>query len=184
MTNTQPTLTARLLLNLTLRRLTLADKVRYREEITAELCDLARSRQTRYAFSALRGSLALRRALARPDPDEADVTVTSNWLCRLRVHHYVARSDPNLAPDGTARPVYYLECSRCGRYSTVPVRRRNYVLASVVALILLWAFAPTMVAILLSLGIGAGVAATYEGDTMQMALHGPGHQFRNPPPKR
>jgi hypothetical protein len=183
MTTTRPTPTARLLLNLALRHLALQDQVRYREELTADMCDLARNRQARYALSALRGSFALRRALARPDPDEADVAVISNWRCQLRSHRYVARSDPNRPPDGTARPVYYLECSRCGRYSTVSARRRNYLLASVVALVALWVFAPTMVAILLSLGIGAGVAATYEGDTMQMALHGPGHQFRQPPPK-
>lgn len=184
MTSTRPTRTARVLLNLALRALTLEDQVRYREELTADLCDLARSRQSRFALSALRGSFALRRALNRPDPDEVDVTVAENWRCRLRSHHYVARSDPNRSPDGTAQPVYYLECSRCGRYSTVAVRRRNHIVGSVVAMILLWAFAPTMLAILLSLGLGAGIAATFAGDMMQMELHGPGHQFRQPPPKR
>jgi len=93
---------ARGLVELTVRGLTLKDRVRYREELTAELGDLARSRQLRHAVSALCGSLALRRALAHADP-ATGLRTARDWRCRIRWHRFQGRRDPTVRRDSTAR---------------------------------------------------------------------------------
>jgi hypothetical protein len=80
----------------------------------------------------------------------------------------MARSDPYTPRDSTFTAVYYLEFARCGLYSTVAVRRRNAIIAIVLALILVWVVLPVMVAISLSIAGGAYVASTFACDEMQM----------------
>ena len=175
----RPALLARALVGLTVRGLALDDRIRYREELTAELHDLARSRQLRHAISALRGSLALRRALGHTDP-QTGIAAAQDWRCRIRWHRFQARSDPDTRPDGAAHPVDLLECARCGRYSTVAIRRRAVIAAAVLAIPLAWLLTPPGFAAFLTMGVAIGIPAVFFGDLTQMDIHGPGHQYRNP----
>ena len=169
---------SRALIGLSVRGLSLDQQVRYREEFTAELDSLARSRQLRHAISVLSGSIALRRALARTDP-EAGIATARDWRCRIRWHRFLARSDPHVRPDGAAHPVEILECARCGRYSTATIRRRIVIAAVVVALLLAWFLTPTVVAVLLTAGAAVGVPMLFIGGEQQMLIHGPGYQYRD-----
>jgi hypothetical protein len=169
---------SRALIGLSVRGLSLDHQVRYREEFTAELDSLARSRQLRHAVSVLAGSIALRRSLVRTDP-EAGIATARDWRCRLRWHHFQARSDPHVRPDGAAHPVEILECDRCGRYSTATIRRRVVIAALVLAVLLAWLLTPNMVALLLTVGVALGVPMMFIGGEQQMLIHGPGYQYRD-----
>ncbi len=169
---------SRALIGLSVRGLSLDHQIRYREELTAELDSLARSRQLRYAISVLSGSIALRRALARTDP-EAGIATARDWRCRIRWHHFQARSDPLVRPDGAAHPVELLECDRCGRYTTATIRRRIFIGAVVLALLLAWLLTPTVLAVLLTAGAAVGLPMMFIGGEQQIFIHGPGYQYRD-----
>jgi hypothetical protein len=168
----------RTLIALSVRGLSQDDQIRYREELTAELDSLARSRQLRYAISVFSGSIALRRALARTDP-EAGIATARDWRCRIAWHHFQARSDPLVRPDGAAHPVELLECDRCGRYSTATIRRRIVIVALVLAILLAWLLTPNMVALLLTVGVALGVPMMFIGGEQQIFIHGPGYHYRD-----
>ncbi len=174
---------ARAFIGLSLRGLSLDDQIRYREEFTAELGQLARSRQVRHSFSVLLGSIALRRALAHTDPGTG-IATARDWRCQIRWHHFQARPDPNVLRDGAAHPVELLECARCGQYSTATARRRVFIAAVVLAVLLTWLLTPTVVAILLTAGAAVGVPMVFIGGEQQMIIHGPGYQYRNSTSRR
>ena len=109
----RPAQPPRLLVELGLGKLSLADQVRYREEVWAELHELPRLRQVTAALSFWSGSRALQRA--------CDGTARESfWMprkdvrCLLHVHHMVRVHDRQ-TPHG-----YYRECSRCGKFFDIP----------------------------------------------------------------
>ena len=90
------------------------DRLRYRAEFLAELHDLSRAAQLRYAAGVLSQTFALRAALgsipSRVEEDAMTITTTRTffWRCRVfRWHRWVVRS----TEDGGR----YSTCVRCGR---------------------------------------------------------------------
>jgi hypothetical protein len=85
---------------------------RYRRELLAELSACTGRAQLRFALGVLSTVLALRAALAGsallvgPLDPPAFPEPRRPWLCRLRLHRFVACHNP----DGE----FYLRCRRCG----------------------------------------------------------------------
>ena len=77
----------------------------YREELRAELAELAWMSQFFQAGTLLVGSFSLRRALGQVDVIE-DLTVAMSWRCRLGRHRYLPAQDDNPEMRGRA----YLRC--------------------------------------------------------------------------
>lgn len=92
-------------------------RTRYRQEFTADLCELTRERRLRYTVGVLIRSRALRSALDNPSrsaTQEADMIVMTRHtpvLCRLNLRH---RWQWHTTDDGTR----YLQCMRCGKDET------------------------------------------------------------------
>lgn len=98
-----------------IRGLRLAERVRFREEVWAELYELSGSRQLALALSFWRGSAALRSAGESPRANDFWAS-GKDWRCRLHRHHMVRIRD--LEPPR----LFYEECTRCGKFFDVPYR--------------------------------------------------------------
>lgn len=175
MTGRRPSWFARWLIERAADLLTLDDRVRYREEFRAELADVGRRRQLRYAVSVLLGTLALRRALA----GERGVVTAPDWRCGLHWHRFVGRPDPTARSVQRSQAVHHLVCGRCGRFSTVAVRRRNLVLAALVVIPAAFLIPNGVVAALVVMSAVFIVANSFEVDVLATTVRGPGHQFRD-----
>jgi hypothetical protein len=100
---------------------------RYRREFLAELAACTRAAQLRFAAGVLTSVVALRAALAGsallvgPVDPPAFPEPRRPWLCRLRLHRWMACQNP----DGE----FYLRCRRCGvdHFELKPARNGNIV---------------------------------------------------------
>ncbi len=106
-------LVSRWFVELGLRKLVLADRVRFREELAGRNVLLAEAAAIRSGVEFLAGSGALQRALYLGGEREFLVP-RRDWRCRLLMHHMVRIHDREIPHS------YYLDCFRCGKFFDVP----------------------------------------------------------------
>jgi hypothetical protein len=107
-----PSWATKTVVSLSVAQLPPCQRQRYALEFWAEIHDIRRGEQLRYALALLMHASALRAAVsgARPPTLEAPVKHI-DWQhtpCWLTFHHYMTFRSPDGEP--------YVECSRCGKY--------------------------------------------------------------------
>jgi len=106
-----PSWTTKTVVSLSVAQLPQVERQRYALEFWAEIHEIRRGEQLRYALALLMHAPSLRAAVgARPPTLEAPVR-RIDWghaRCWLTIHHYMEFRSPDGEP--------YVECSRCGKY--------------------------------------------------------------------
>ncbi len=92
---------------------------RYRLEFYAELHELPRSSQVRYAWALFLHSWSLALALKEPDRAGAPERVGKDVRCVVGLHRFVRRYAHDADDTGSHS---YLECARCGKLRDLPRR--------------------------------------------------------------
>lgn len=111
----QPPRAAQALVALAVSNLPPQHRSRYTLEFLGEMYGTPRASQVAYAGSLFLHSWHLGAALSEPDRDLEEAPMRKSLRCRLGMHRYVRKTNPEAVGAFKA----YLECARCGHFHDI-----------------------------------------------------------------